>query len=137
MHSSNPGKVEFLLIGHEQQQRKYSAQFTLTLMGVATEPSKTARNLGVVFDKDFNFRKHIFQVCSSCVYHIRDLRRIRRHLKLDSAKTLACAPVWQVTKVGLLIATHSCMVLLEGILTGYSGSRIPWPELSVTSLHGY
>ena len=62
-------------------------------MGVDTNPSKFARNLGVVFDQNFNFRKQITQVCSSCRYHIRDLRRIRRHLSLQSAKSLACALV--------------------------------------------
>ena len=45
------------------------------------------------FDQNFNFRKHITQVCGSCRYHIRDLRRIRRHLTLDNAKFLACALV--------------------------------------------
>jgi len=89
----NPGKTEFLLIGHRQQRQKFSAQFPINLMGIDTSPSKSARNLGVVFDQNFNFRKHISQVCSSCYYHIRDLKRIRKHLTLDSAKSLAYALV--------------------------------------------
>ena len=47
----------------------------------------------MIFDKNFNFRSHISAVCSSCIYHIRDLRRIRRHLDLESAKLLANALV--------------------------------------------
>ena len=47
----------------------------------------------MIFDKNFNFRSHISATCSSCIYHIRDLRRIRRHLDLDSAKLLANALV--------------------------------------------
>ena len=47
----------------------------------------------MIFDKNFNFRSHISAICSSCIYHIRDLRRIRRHLDLDSAKLLANALV--------------------------------------------
>ena len=62
-------------------------------MGADTNPSKSARNLGVVFDQNFNFRKHITQICSSCRYHMRDLRRIRRHLNLNCAKSLAYALV--------------------------------------------
>ena len=89
----NPGKTEFILIGHEQQRRKFLSQFPVSLMGVDTKPSESARNLGVVFDQSSNFRKHISQVCGSCRYHIRDLRRIRRHLTLDNAKFLACALV--------------------------------------------
>ena len=89
----NPGKTEFLLIGHEQQRRKYQTLFPMPLMGVDTKPSKSARNLGVIFDQNFTFRGHISQVCASCFYHIRDLRRIRRHLNLDNAKSLATALV--------------------------------------------
>ena len=47
----------------------------------------------MIFDKNFNFRSHISAICSSCIYNIRDLRRIRRHLDLDSAKLLANALV--------------------------------------------
>ncbi len=89
----NQEKTEFLLIGHETQRRKYLSQFHVTLLGVETKPSKSARNLGVVFDQDFNFRHHISQLCSTCYYHIPDLHRIRRHLTLDNAKSLASALV--------------------------------------------
>ena len=106
----NPSKTEFLLIGHEVQRQKYLAQFPITLMGVDTSSSKFARNLGVVFDQNFNFKRHISQVCSSCYYHIRDLRRIRRHLNLDCAKSLACALV--TSKLDY------CNSLLHGVASG-------------------
>ena len=67
--------------------------FPIELLGVKTYPAKPARNLWVIFDKNFNFRSHISAICISCIYHIRDLRRIRRHLDLDSAKLLAKALV--------------------------------------------
>ena len=51
----------------------------------------TVRNLGVVFDSDFNFRQHISQVCKSCFYHICDLRRIWRHISISTAKTISVA----------------------------------------------
>ena len=42
----------------------------------------------------YSYNPHIISaICSSCIYHIRDLRRIRRHLDLDSAKLLANALV--------------------------------------------
>ena len=66
-------------------------------MGIDTNPSSSSRNLGVVFDKNFNFRKqisfYIQEIYSSCQYHMRDLSRLRRHLSLQSAKALACALV--------------------------------------------
>ena len=89
----NPDKTEFLLIGHEQQRMKYLSSFPIPLLGVDTKPARTARNLGVHFDQNFNFRNHIGQICRSCYYHIRDLRRIRRHLRLEDAKCLATALV--------------------------------------------
>ena len=87
----NPDKTKFLLIGNEWQRSKYLSMFPIELLGVETYPAKSARNLGVIFDKNFNFRSHISAICSSCIYHIRDLQRIRCHLDLDSAKLLANA----------------------------------------------
>ena len=58
-----------------------------------TNPSASAKNLGVVFDSSLNFRKHISQACSACFYHIRDLHRIRKSLSLDLAKQIAVALV--------------------------------------------
>ena len=89
----NPDKTEFLLIGNERKRSKYLSMFPIELLGDETYPAKSARNLGVIFDKNFNFRSHISAICSSCIYHIRDLRRIRRHLDLDSVKLLANALV--------------------------------------------
>ena len=89
----NPDKTAFLLVGNERQRSKYLSMFPIELLGVKSYPAKSARNLGVIFDKNFNFRSHISTICSSCIYHIRDLRRIRRHLDLDSAKWLVNALV--------------------------------------------
>ena len=91
----NPDKTEFLLIGNDQQWNKYLSMFPIELSGVKTNPAKSARNLGVIFDKYFTFRSHICisEVCSSCFYHMWDLRRIHGHLDLDSAKVLATALV--------------------------------------------
>ena len=55
----NPDKTEFLLIGNEQQQSKYHSVFPIELFGVKTYPAKSVRNLGVIFDKNFNFWSHI------------------------------------------------------------------------------
>ena len=80
----NPDKAEFLLIGNERQRSKYLFPvFFIELLGVKTNPAKSARNLGVIFDKNFTFRSHISVVCNSCFHHMRDLRRIRRHLDLE------------------------------------------------------
>jgi len=61
-----------------------------------------AFNLGVIFDSDFNFRKHISLTCRSHFYHIRDLRRIRRYISLSVAKTIL---LQHSLLVGLITAT--------------------------------
>ena len=48
--------------------------FPIELFGVKTNPAKFARNLGVIFDKNFTFCSHISAVCSSWLYHMRHLR---------------------------------------------------------------
>ena len=103
----NPDKTEFLLIGNERQWSKYLSMFPIELLGVETYPAQSARNLGVIFDKNFNFRSHISAICSSCIYHIRDLRRIRRHLDLESAKLLLNALV----SSRLINVIHVCLGL--------------------------
>ena len=89
----NQDKTEFLPLGNERQRSKYLSMFPIELLGVKSYPGKSARSLGVIFDKNFNFRSHISAISMPCIYHIRDLRRIRRHLDLDSAKYLANALV--------------------------------------------
>ena len=103
----NPDKTEFLLIGNERQWSKYLSMFPIEFLGVETYPAKSAHNIGVIFDKTFNFRSHISVICSSCIYHIRDVRRIRRHLDLESAKLL----------VNVLVPSRldRCNSLLSGI----------------------
>ena len=72
--NKNPDKTEFLLTGNERS--KYHSMFPIELFGVKTYPAKSARNFGVIFDKNFNFCSHISAICSACFYHIQDLRRI-------------------------------------------------------------
>ena len=107
----NPDKTEVLLIGNERR-----SMFPIGLLGVKTNPDKSARNLGAIFDKNFTFRSHISVVCNSCFYHMWDLRRIRRHLDLDREKNclllLSCPVV-------LIIGIHFCMVLLTLTSLGF------------------
>ena len=87
----NPDKTDLMVVGTKQQRNRVISHFPVKVLGSDTFPSDTVRNLGVVFDRDFNFRQHISQVCKSCFYHIRDLRRIRGHISISTAKTLSRA----------------------------------------------
>ena len=85
----NPSKTEFLLIGTKLQREKILNNFPCLLLGQDTNPSTSAKYLGVLFDSSLNFRKHISQIFRAYFYHIRDLRRIRKSLSLDLAKQIA------------------------------------------------
>ena len=89
----NPSKTEFLLIGSTSQREKFINLFSLAVLDNEMNPADFARNLGVFFDSGLSFRKHIPQVSSSCFYHIRYLKRIRKSLPLALAKQIAVALV--------------------------------------------
>ena len=112
----NPDKTEFLLIGNERQRNKYLSMFPIELLGVKTNPAKSARNLGVIFDKNFTFRSHISAVSNSCFYHMRDLWRIRHHLDLEVQNCLQLLSCPAVS----IIAIHFCMVLLTLTSQGFT-----------------
>ena len=80
-----------IIIGTKQQRHKLSNHFPVKLLDNDITPSDSVRNLGVIFDSDFSFHKHVSNICKSCFYHIRDLRRIRRHVPLSTVKTISNA----------------------------------------------
>ena len=89
----NPSKTEFFLIGSKSQREKFIKLSPLAVLDNEMNPADSARNLGVFFDSGLKFRQHISQVSSSCFYHIRDLKRIRKSLPLALAKQIAVALV--------------------------------------------
>ena len=89
----NPDKTEFILIGTKAQRDKFKKYFPTKLLDQDVTLTDSARNLGVEFAKDFDFKKHISKVCRSCYYHIRDLRRLRRCLTAAVTKTIATSLV--------------------------------------------
>jgi hypothetical protein len=84
----NPAKTEYLLIGTAQQRSKIISS-TISFHGNDLIPSKSTRNLGVIFDSDLSYKKHISSVCQISYFQIRQLRQIRSVLNLKSAVLLA------------------------------------------------
>ena len=60
----NPDKTEFILIGTKAQRDKFNKYFPTKLLDQDVTPTDSARNLGVEFDKDFNFKKHYIKSLS-------------------------------------------------------------------------
>ena len=53
----------------------------------------SARNLGIIFDSSLSMSDHISYISKSCFSLVRDLRRIRYALDLNTAKTIATSLV--------------------------------------------
>ena len=86
--SVNPSKTEYLLIGTVQQRAKI-CNSSVHFQNLVLTPTHTARNLGVIFDANLDFKTHISSICRSSFYQIRQLRQIRSSLDRSSAIILA------------------------------------------------
>ena len=102
--------------------------FPIELLGVKTNPAKSACNLGVIFDKNFSFRSHIsahaLTICGICGIFVVTLLWIVQ----NSLLLLSCPVV-------SIIAIHFCMVLLTLTSQGFSVYRINWPAWWQSLLH--
>ena len=64
----------------------------LTTRPPRTSPAESVRNLGVLFDSDFSFSKHVQNVCKCCFIQLRDIRQnIRQFFTQDAAVSVANA----------------------------------------------
>ena len=87
----NPDKTEFILFGSKKQEESLNACFPIDILGNPFHPTKSVRNLGVWFDSDFSFSKHVQNVCKGCFIQLRDFRNIRQFLTQDAAVSVASA----------------------------------------------
>ena len=87
----NPDKTEFILFGSKKQRKRLNACFSIDILGNPLHPTESVRNLGVWFDSDFSFSKHVQNVCKSCFSQLRDFRNIRQFLTQDAAVSVANA----------------------------------------------
>jgi len=54
-------------------------------------PLDCARDLGVMLDSQLSMKQHVDTVARSCLYHLRQLRSVRRSLLLEALRTLVHA----------------------------------------------
>jgi len=86
-----PNKTDFNILGTSSQRNKPTYFFPTNILIHSITESDTIINIGVIFDSDFNFRKHVSLTYWCCLYHIHDLRRFRRYIYLSVTKTIAIA----------------------------------------------
>ena len=85
----NPEKTEFIIIGDRQARESIMQKFSTQFLGNSISPTNEVKNLGVTFDSGNTFASHITKVCCACYYHLKDLRRIRKFLSVETEALLA------------------------------------------------
>ena len=81
----NPEKAEIISIGDKQARESLIQKFPTQLLGNSISPTDTVKNPGVTFDSGNTFTNHITKVCCAYYYHLKDLRRIRKLLSVETA----------------------------------------------------
>ena len=80
----NPDKTEFIIFGSKRQRDKVNACFPIDILESPLCPVDSVKNLGVWFDSDFSFSKHVQNVCKSCFVKLCDFRHVRQFLTHDN-----------------------------------------------------
>ena len=89
----NPDKTEFILIGSPQNRKELLPHFPINILRNQVSPAQSVRNLGVVFNSNFNLSNHMSQVIKSTRVHARHLYRIRPLLDFNTSVLLVNALV--------------------------------------------
>ena len=55
------------------------------------KPTDVVRDLGVLHDSELTMKRHVSKTVSTCIYHLRRLRQLRRHVDIDTMKQLMSA----------------------------------------------
>jgi hypothetical protein len=82
-----------LLIGQPRQHAKLDHPTISLPDNVTLSPAISARNLGVIFDSKLSFTEHISAISKSCLYQIRDLKRLRSTIDQPTARIIATARI--------------------------------------------
>ena len=86
----NDGKTVLSIIGTKQQLKKVSMN-TLSVGDSRIEPVTAARNLRIIFVDSMTVVPHINNICKSALFHLHNIRQIRKYLSVDTSRTLVHA----------------------------------------------
>ena len=83
---ANPEKFQFMILSKKSYEPHKLSVNTFT-----TAESDEVELLGLMIDKELNFRKHSDKLCRNAQNKLHTLRRMRKCLSLEKAKTLGNA----------------------------------------------
>lgn len=83
----NNDKTEFLIISSKQLASKFTKP-SLKLSGLAVEPVKLARNIGVTMDHHGTLDTHITNVSRNAYYQLNNINRLKKFMSQESLECL-------------------------------------------------
>ena len=89
----NSNKTEFIIFGSKIHSEKLNKSFPVNILGNFLSHVGVDRNLGVWFDSDFSFLRHVQNICKSCFAQIRDFKCLRGYPTHHAAHMAANALV--------------------------------------------
>ena len=88
----NANKTEVIWFGSRASLAKLQSRDCSIQVGTESiKPSAVVRDLGVHLDAELSMKKHVAIVASSCFYHLRRLRQIRRRVGTEVTTQLVLA----------------------------------------------
>ncbi|CAG4929266.1 unnamed protein product [Colias eurytheme] len=77
----NPSKTKFMILGNPKIINRIN-QFDINVLinNRKLDRVHEARNLGIIFDENLRFEKHINTIISNCFYRLKTLYRIRKYI---------------------------------------------------------
>ena len=83
----NNSKTEIILYGTKQQLSKVNIS-SVNVGGIEVKCVDHVRDLGVLMENNLSFDRHIRKKCQTSHIHLRNLKRIRKHLSYKSTEIL-------------------------------------------------
>ena len=84
----NPVKTEFMWCTTPQMRHHVTVSAPFNLGGVDIEPVMSVKLLGATIDCNLTMSTHINRTISTCFFHLRRLKSVRRSLPMEAAKTV-------------------------------------------------
>jgi len=78
-------KTELIWFGFRSSLSRLTPEDrTLKIGTTVVKPTEVVRDLGVLHDSELTMKRHVSKTVSTCFYHLRRLRQLRRHMDIDS-----------------------------------------------------
>jgi len=104
----NAIKMELIWFGSRVSLRQLKPEDCALEIGpTVIQQTDAVRDLGVLLDIELTMKKHVSRTVSTCFYHLRRLRQLRRHVDKETTKQLVCVFVF------------SCLDYCNAILHGH------------------